>query len=143
MPGELQAAVRLAWDEARAADREPCGYLLGQVVGDAAHVEEVEVGVNVHPSPERAFLLAPEEHLTVRRRARTMDLRVLGFWHGHLVGDACPSREDATGLGPLGAGLVLIAGQDANDPPRLRAWRRVEGDAAETAWDELEIAEPG
>ena len=131
----LAAEIRLAWVEGAAAGREPCGYLLGEDLGrDGLHVHAVRSGRNVHPQPERAFALAPEEHLAVRREARTAGWRVLGCWHGHLVGEARPSRADAEGLGPLGPHLALIAGQAPEDPPELRAWHLDAG-----AWTEIAL----
>ena len=138
LPAVLAAALRVAWLDGVAEQREPCGYLIGGVAPDGSlEIVRAPTGVNVDPEPARAFRLAPEEHLAMRREARQVGARVLGLWHGHLVGDARPSRADADGLGPLGPQVALILGADADDPPRLAAWRRVEG---ASGWEELPVA---
>lgn len=130
----VAASLRLAWAEGVEARAEPCGYLLGIEAEDGVRVTHVRAGVNGHPQPERGFLLGPTEQLAVRREARAVGERVVGLWHGHLVGSAHPSRADTEGLGPLGPTLMLIAGREGLEPPRLRAWRW-----AGEAWSELAL----
>ena len=139
IPAAVVAALRLAWEEGRQAGREPCGYLVGEEGGEGTVVHDAPSGANVHPEPARAFALDPMEHLGVRRLARARGLRVLGCWHGHLRGTPRPSRADLEGLGPLGPGLMLIAGPGGDDPPRLRAWRRVGHPAPTSATNEVPI----
>lgn len=125
LPAAVQAALRVAWEAGVAEVREPCGYLVGTLRADELWVERAPAGANVHPAPARAFALAPLEHLAARRAARADGLRVIGCWHGHLRGDARPSRADLAGLGPLGPALMLILGREpGREPPVLRAWRR-------------------
>jgi len=118
--------IERAW--ARAAGMEPCGYLLGAAGCDESpNVLEAVAGRNTHPQPEGAYQLEPEEQLRVAREARGRGLRVVGFWHGHLVGPPVPSRADLDGVAAFGPSLHLIVGADEKSPPRVTAWRALQG----------------
>ena len=122
---EALATLRRAFH--RAGGVEPCGYLLAEAGCDERpNVREAVVGRNTHPLPERAYRLEPEEQLRVSRAARARGLRVVGYWHGHLVGPPVPSRADLDGATVFGPSLHLIVGKDDESPPRVTAWRALQ-----------------
>lgn len=110
---------------------EPCGYLLGVREGSCFRVLGVREGANVHPRPERAFRLAADEHLAVRREAAHARLALIGIWHGHRRGGAEPSAADLAGMAPEHAvlarrmpALMLIASGQPADELKLAAYVR-------------------
>ena len=133
-----QALAVLESALSEAAGVEPCGYLLGQAQGDAAaEAREAVVGLNVHPQPARAYRLDPEAHLAVSRDARARGLRVVGFWHAHLVGAPYPSRADREEAPTFGPSLHLIVGRDEKGPPRVTAWRALQEGPSQGDFEEL------
>jgi len=107
---------------------EPCGYLLGRRVGDSAwRIEEAVAGTNVHPSPLSGFRLDASEQLAARRAARADGRRVVGIWHGHLLGPPTPGRADEVGLQASGLDVMLIAGRVSRGGIALRAYAAVDG----------------
>lgn len=122
-----RALLLAAWRAAAllgARGREPCGYLLGrQDADDCLRVASVLRGENVHPLPAQAWALAPKAQLQVRRAAREQGQRVIGYWHGHLIGPARPGRRDHADRDPLSPGLHLIVGRRPGAQPEIRAWR--------------------
>ena len=122
-----QALAVLESALSEAAGVEPCGYLLGHARGAAAaEVQEAVAGRNVHPQPARGYRLDPEAHLAVSRKARARGLRVVGFWHAHLVGPPHPSRADLEEAPAFGPRLHLIVGKNEKGPPRVTAWRALQ-----------------
>ena len=83
----------------------------GASSSSAVRIRETPVTRNAHPSPERAFRIAPQDILHVARAGRERGLTVLGFWHGHLSGPAHAGEADADGL----------AAAEALGPERARA----------------------
>ena len=47
---------------------------------------------------------------------------MIGFWHGHLVGDPVPGSTDHRGRSPLGPDLHLIVARATGRAPEVRAW---------------------
>jgi len=121
----LAAGVRVALHRAleAAAGREPCGYVLGRrCPAGRLEVTAVTPGRNVHPEARRAWRLAPEEQLRVGRGARGRGLRVIGHWHGHLVGAPVPGHADRAGRSARGQALQLIVGRGPGLSTGVRAW---------------------
>lgn len=113
--------------QTEASDQEPCGVLLGRVEDRAVRIREVPVTPNVHPSPGRAFRIAPHDILNAARAGRERGLTLLGFWHGHLEGLALAGEADAEGLaaaealGP-GARVLVVMGRGDGRAPVVRAY---------------------
>ncbi len=103
--------------------------LLGRVDGKSVRIGEAPSTSNLHPNPERAFRIAPQEILRVARAGREHGLTVLGFWHGHLKGPAELSESDIEGmtaaeaLGP-NARVLIVMGQGDGRAPVVRAFVR-------------------
>ena len=83
----VAAAVRHARE---AAPDECCGLLLGR--GD--EIVEAVRARNIADDPVRRFVIAPEDHIGVRRDGRARGLDVLGFYHSHPRSAAEPSARD-------------------------------------------------
>jgi len=117
--------------QSAAETAEPCGVLVGRMEGQAVRIGETPATPNAHPSPERAFRIAPQDILKVARAGRERGLTVLGFWHGHLKGPAHPGEADAEGLaaaealGPS-ARVLIVMGRGAGRAPVVRAYVRGE-----------------
>ena len=122
----MQALLRA---QSEATSEEPCGVLLGRVEQQSVRIRETPGTRNTHPSPERAFRIAPQDILRVARAGRERGLTVLGFWHGHLSGPADAGEADADGLaaaealGPS-ARVLVIMGRGAGRAPVVRAFVR-------------------
>jgi proteasome lid subunit RPN8/RPN11 len=91
-------AVLVAHKAAVGGHAEPCGLLLGGVSTGIVRVQEVRPLANVHPTPDRAFLLPAPGAVAAAREARERGLAIVGVWHGHLHGPAALSEADAAGL---------------------------------------------
>lgn len=125
-------AVLRAHRAAVGGAKEPCGLMLGRLAGSRVHVEEVRVLENVHPSPDRAFLLPAAGAVAAAREARERGLTVIGVWHGHLRGLARLSESDAAGLASAARGaaarsidspyVFLVSGHGAGTSVVVRAF---------------------
>lgn len=125
-------AVLRAHKAAAGGAKEPCGLMLGHVEGPRVHVDEVRVLDNVHPTPDRAFLLPATGAVAAAREARERGLAVLGVWHGHLRGLARLSESDAAGLASAARGaaargtdspyVFLVSGHGAGKSVVVRAF---------------------
>lgn len=140
-------AVLRAHKAALGGAKEPCGLMLGRIENGRIHVEEVRVLENVHPSPERAFLLPATGAVAAAREARERGLGVVGVWHGHLRGLARLSESDAAGLAsaskagssrPADAPYVfLVSGHGAGRSVVVRAFVHVRTRPREVRLDVL------
>jgi proteasome lid subunit RPN8/RPN11 len=72
-----------------AAPAECCGVLIGR---DRQIVEAVRCR-NLSDDPNR-FLIDPQDHFDVMRRARAAQLDVVGFYHSHPNSNPEPSPSD-------------------------------------------------
>jgi proteasome lid subunit RPN8/RPN11 len=86
---------------------------------------------NAHPTPDRGFLIEPEEILAALRRAEETGAGLVGFWHGHLVGGPFPGERDesdflafAEGQNGAWARALVVVGRGAAGRPVLRAYVR-------------------
>ena len=122
-------ALRVVLDaHANSQRTEPCGLLFGYRGEFGVEVLEAVPVKNAHPSPERAFLMAPEGMLVAGRAARERGLDVVGFWHGHLEGPAWPGFLDEDGmraatLDGLGANIHVIVGKGTTGRRIVRGFR--------------------
>lgn len=69
--------------------REACGLLLGK--------DEVKLafGVpNIHPYPERAYMMDPKSQLHVFQEQERLRLELLAIYHSHPQGHPKPSLDD-------------------------------------------------
>ena len=108
---------------------EPCGALLGYRVPLGIEVVEAVRLKNVHPSPDRAFLLEPAAILETGRAAHAKALDVVGFWHGHREGPAWPGMLDEEGmrgaqLDGLQPYVHVVAGRGTTGKPVVRGFRQ-------------------
>ena len=98
-----QAARETMVEFARAAfPREACGLLLGE----GGQIRAATFALNVHPEPLRHFEIDPAALIAAHKAAREGGPHVLGYWHSHPNGLACPSDTDrahASGDGRLWA----------------------------------------
>jgi proteasome lid subunit RPN8/RPN11 len=123
-------AVRAILDAyVKSAATEPCGVLLGRERRGSVRVADVVVLPNVHPAPDRSFLMDPEGILRATKDARAADLEVVGTWHGHVRGGPWPGRADhEAALGPASAPpslrprVLVIVGRGTRGRPVLRAF---------------------
>ena len=99
----------------RAAPYEACGLLLGAFERAATglagqltasrrqsgtqqasslRVHSFAASKNIASQPERYFEIDPLLQLDLQRRTRGQALQVVGVWHSHPRGPACPSEQD-------------------------------------------------
>ena len=69
-PDAMQGLLRA---QSEASSQEPCGVLLGRVEQQAVRIRETPVTRNAHPSPERAFRIAPQDILPSRAPDGSVD----------------------------------------------------------------------
>jgi desampylase len=120
VPGSVADAI-LA-HAAAAAPREACGLLVGR---DAV-VERAVAARNVAVEPTR-YEVAPEDHFTAVRAARSDGLEVIGAYHSHPASPAVPSPTDRDAA--FGGFLFVIASPVPR--PHLRAWELRHGNFVE------------
>ena len=81
----------LAQEAAHAAPDECCGLLLG----DGATIDRTRPAANVHPHPARHFEIDPAALIAAYKAERAGGLHLMGYYHSHPSGAACPSPTDA------------------------------------------------
>ena len=132
------APVARAWIEPEAVDSllkaygaaaatEPCGLLLGARQGAVVWIREAPALRNVHPSPDRAFLLDPDEQIRVATAARQRGREVIGAWHGHVRGGPFPGEQDVSGAAPVEDlpsrhAVLVIVGRGTRGRAVMRAY---------------------
>ncbi len=99
------------------------------LVGREGEVLQAVEARNLAEDPNR-FLLDPQDHIDIRRRARAEGLAVVGFYHSHPHTSARPSETDrAEAVYP--GHLYLIVGLTAPDPD-VRLFQLADGNFVET-----------
>jgi proteasome lid subunit RPN8/RPN11 len=78
----------------REIPRECCGIFLGHRTGSEASVEEVLPCLNAAEHPETRYTIAAVDLLAAQRRARSLGLSIIGFYHSHPQHPAIPSATD-------------------------------------------------
>lgn len=104
---------------AATTDREVCGVLIGR---RAPHLtlERVVAAENVHPTPQRHFLLDASTLLRADHAARAAGLELIGFYHSHPNGLLLPSLSDRRDAWP--GYLVLLVAVAGHQTRALSAW---------------------
>ncbi len=100
--GELRQRAQAA------APQEICGFMLGR----CGRVEELFPAHNAHPDPIRGYLIDPQESLSALRRARNLDMEILGVYHSHPEGPPSLSAVDRQQAHGGWHYLVLGRGQE-------------------------------
>lgn len=103
---------------------EACGLLFGRADTEAVHVHRAEPAENIHAQPDRAFQLDWRSLLDGLCR-NSAEHALVGFYHSHPRGGACPSTDDAEHVWPDQV-MVICAGM-ANGDSALTAWRMAPG----------------
>lgn len=104
---------------------ECCGLLIG-VEG---RIDESAPARNALASPSR-YLIDPEQHFAVLRRARREGLGVVGAYHSHLRTGAEPSERDIAEAYDPGLLHVIVSLLNP-ERPEFRGYRIREGRAVE------------
>jgi proteasome lid subunit RPN8/RPN11 len=98
----------------RQAPAECCGVL----IGDAAVIAEAAPTRNLSDNANR-FLIDPRGHMDAVRRARALDLDVIGFYHSHPHSPAHPSERDLAEAAYPGLLMMIVSVQSADADVRL------------------------
>jgi proteasome lid subunit RPN8/RPN11 len=134
---ELPVAVR---DEivAHARDGAPeevVGVLAGHRGEGRSTVERIYKAENAAETPETRYEIAPAAELDLLERIDEAALDVVGFYHSHPRGPACPSETDARLAAWPGHSYVIVS--LAGDAADLGSWRwtgeAFDGEAIEVA----------
>lgn len=105
-----------------ALPEEACGILLGLEEGSRVVVREVLRTDNDRSGDRRrGYSIAPEALLTGHRRARSVGLGIVGFYHSHPSGDARPSAADIDAAWP-DTSYVIVAHREGT-VREIRSWR--------------------
>lgn len=107
-------------EHARSSADEVCGVLIGRrAPWLIAH--DVLPGRNLHPHPDRHFLLDPHTLLHADTLARAQGHAIIGFYHSHPSGGSVPSMHDRRAAWPDHALLIIAMPQPRQ--PFISAWR--------------------
>jgi proteasome lid subunit RPN8/RPN11 len=112
---DIEAHARAAWPN------ECCGLL----VGTTADIVTSFRARNERNSPSR-YRIAPEDHFAAIRRARGLELEVVGAYHSHPSSPPVPSHTDLLESIP-GDFLYVILGRGQTEYSSFGAWRIVDG----------------
>jgi len=66
----------------------------GEIEGSTSRVRSVHRAANVARSSRRTYLIDPEEQLTIMEDIEARGKEIVGFYHSHPTGPACPSGVD-------------------------------------------------
>ena len=99
------------------------------LVGREGEVLQAVEARNLADDPNR-FVLDPQDHIDIRRRARAAGLSVVGFYHSHPHSPAQPSETDHAEATYPGH-LHLIVGLSASKP-EVRLFQMTDGNFVET-----------
>lgn len=110
-----------------APNSEVCGLLFGTPGTIVGHVR----CRNVASDPADGFEIDPQALIAAHRRARAGGPAIIGCYHSHPSGRACPSERDAHSAAPNGwLWLIVAAGQ-------LGCYRAVAGGRYYDRFDEV------
>ena len=99
---------------------EACGLLLGRMDARGWHVREATVARNVSPAPGQRFEVEPAHLFQMHRAARAPGApAIVGLWHSHPRGPACPSAHDRDGITEPDWLWVILADSGA----AMAGWR--------------------
>ncbi len=114
-PRLVERLVR--WSTAREG-REACGALIGTRGDDSCVITDVAEIENRAALPD-AFECDPAAIVVLDRRATTLGLGILGFWHSHASGAGEPSTRDASGAWSSALTAIVCP----HRTPAVRFWR--------------------
>lgn len=119
---ELPPAVveHMAGHAARSWPEECCGILIG-AGSTRLRVRQAVAAENLSPDPTCQYVVAPGTYLEAWRTAESLGADVVGFYHSHPNGDACPSELDRTDAWP--ATSYVILGLEGRQLRSVRSWR--------------------
>lgn len=95
-------------DLAASSSDEVCGVLIGR--SDPLQLRAIVPGRNVHPQPQRHFLLDAATLLRADQQARSTGDAIIGFYHSHPNGHATPSASDRADAWPDQIMLIVASG---------------------------------
>ncbi len=105
---------------------EACGALVGQRQPEGHSVLSVRPIPNLSPSARDAFEMDIEQMLKIEHEARHSGLELIGFWHTHPNGLACPSERDAS-YAWNGYSYTIIGVSDCG-AIEVKSWRPAHGE---------------
>ncbi|MGH9464924.1 MAG: Mov34/MPN/PAD-1 family protein [Thermoanaerobaculia bacterium] len=99
---------------------ECCGILLGEPGAEGPRVAEVVPAGNAAPDDRRArYAIEPTDLLAAAKRARSLGLEIVGYYHSHPRGPAEPSERDGEHAWPEASYLIVGLGHCGGP----RSWR--------------------
>jgi proteasome lid subunit RPN8/RPN11 len=114
------------------APAECCGLVIGyKASGGGGAITEAARTRNLSADPNR-FEIHPEDHIHVRRTARSRGLEVLGFYHSHPRSPATPSATDVAEASYPGHLYVIVS--PSVEPAEVRIYRFEANAFREVAW---------
>ncbi|WP_371328195.1 Mov34/MPN/PAD-1 family protein [Novosphingobium sp. NDB2Meth1] len=105
-----QAHAAILHAATQAHPNEACGLLFGT----ASHIIAAERAANVHPQPHRHFEIDPAALIAAHKAARAGGPELIGYFHSHPNGLACPSETDAAMASGDGRIWAIAAGGDVS-----------------------------
>jgi len=105
----------------RAAPEECCGVLIGRRGREAEIVEVVPAQNAAEGDRRRRYAIEVRQLIETHKRARTLDLEVVGYYHSHPEGEAWPSAHDLDHAHP--GVSYLIVGLEGGRAVEARAFR--------------------
>lgn len=112
-------ATKLLFEAQKRPEVEVCG-LVGAADGRPASLYPV---ANVAETPERSFLLDPQQQIEVMRIMRERGEDLLAVYHSHPATPPEPSARDLDEIGYPDA-LLLIISLNIKGVLEMRAWQR-------------------
>jgi proteasome lid subunit RPN8/RPN11 len=88
---------------------ECCGVLLGTRDGQKRWVSQVIPCRNVHASPATHYAIDPAELISIQRRARELQLEIVGFYHSHPDHPPTFSETDLEEANWAGCSYVILS----------------------------------
>jgi proteasome lid subunit RPN8/RPN11 len=117
-PGCAEALIRTA---SEAYPDECCGVLLGHA--DGGSIEAAVPLANRAADRRRAFAVAPEALVEVRKTHCRGGMDIIGFFHSHPEGEARPSASDIAWASPWAGYVHAIVGMRDKERPSVRLFR--------------------
>jgi proteasome lid subunit RPN8/RPN11 len=122
--------ARSAWDEIHAhAARDTAHECCGLLIGREQSIVESWPARNVAASPAVRYEIDPQDHFAAVRRARAIDLDVVGAYHSHPRSAPIPSPTDL--VEAIADFLYVIVGPTGDAPWQARVFRLREGNFEE------------
>ena len=100
---------------------ECCGLLLGRTEPEGKSVVDLKQMQNSREdTPERRYLIAPEDMLDAEKEARRLGIDIIGVYHSHPDHPARPSEFDREHAFPWYS--YVIVSVQKGEPDNLTAW---------------------